>query len=142
MICAVSSLSFLAAAFATKRTPLGILWFVSTVNHMGQKWIFIIDESLAHAICIWSMLNMPRSFLYWFSWAWTIGVYHVFGLSHLPPPVGDYWHASTHVVSSIGMVAARPEPVNWPWFLSLLSVLSLRHFSCIRRHLCTFFRVR
>jgi hypothetical protein len=138
----VSSLSFLVAAFVTKNTPLGILWFVSTVNHMGQKWIFIIDESLVHTICVWSMLNMPRSFLYWLSCAWTIGVYKVLGLSHLPYPVGDYWHASTHVVSSIGMVAASPEPVNWPWFMGLFSFLTLRHFSCVRQHLCTFFRVR
>ena len=123
-ICAISSLSFLGAAIASRQPPLYILWVVSTLNHMGHKWLFVIDEPLAHTICIWSMLKTRHNLVvYWMSCAWTIGVYKVFGLSHLPPPRGDYWHATTHVMSSAGMVAARLEPVNWFQFLSLFGIV-------------------
>jgi hypothetical protein len=125
-ICAVSSLSFLGAAIATRQVPLYVLWVASTLHHSGYpcKWIFIIDKSLAHTICIWSMLKIRHNLIvYWSCWAWAVGVYKVFGLSQLPSPRGDYWHATLHVMTSVGMVAAHLEPVNWFQFLSLFGVV-------------------
>lgn len=127
-VCVWSSLSFLAAGLLTGHAPLKILWVASSFNHAGHQWVYTFDKTLAHTTCLWSMLTIPRVhtlwvFLYWYGWAWTFCVYYLFGLSHIPPPVGDYWHASVHVMSSVGMVAhhkANPEPLNEPMFWALM----------------------
>ena len=119
-ICAWSSLSFLAAAHVTQYQPLYVLWVVSTLNHMGYRWIFEFDRTIAHAVCVWSMFTIPWSyslsvFIYWYSWAWVLCVYYIFNLSAM----SDNWHATTHVASSIGMMAhswASAHVVSRVWF--------------------------
>ena len=129
--CVVSSLSFLGAGVVSGRTPLSVLWVVSTLNHLGYDWIWEFDATLAHTICFYSALTCPRvlnplTAFYWFAFAYTGFVYEILKLSHLPGWRGDVWHASTHVVSSMGMIVhykAEPKPVYWPGFLFLWALM-------------------
>lgn len=105
-VCVWSSLCYLGAAFATNYKIIYLLWVASTLNHLGYKWIHTPDKILAHAICLRSMQTIPWAlsgyvFLYWLCWFWALYIYYISGLSHK----NDYWHASIHAGTSIGMVS-------------------------------------
>ena len=119
-LCVWSSLSFLWAAVASGHVPLYVLWVLSTLNHMGYKRVRTWDYTLAHTICAWSILHADWNWVYWIMCMWTICVFSVFGLSHLPGLKGELWHASTHVAASIGMVAAQLGPVPPLHFCALM----------------------
>jgi hypothetical protein len=128
-ICVWSSQAFLAAAWITHYEPLYVLWVASTLNHLGYRWIYTFDKALAHTVCLWSMLTIPWELtffvcLYWFSWFWVYFIYYGSGLSHKH----DAWHASVHVVSSIGMVAhswAHVHVIHRIWFPLLMGLVHM-----------------
>jgi hypothetical protein len=101
------------------------LWILSTLNHTGlYPPVRIIDITLAHTICVWGIMHVELSrYIYWLMCMWTIFVYKITGLSFLPGKTGEYWHASTHVASSIGMVHSGLNPASPLKFMALMSIM-------------------
>ena len=123
-----TSISFLIAGNITRHIPLKALWIISSLNHAKQKWIFRLDKSLAHTICVYSIITCPLTIniytiSYWFTCLYALSVFHIFKLSYISGLQGTLWHASLHIVTSTGMVLhyyADPQRVHWPTFLKFL----------------------
>jgi hypothetical protein len=93
-----------------------------------KKWIHRFDKSLAHTICLYSILNCPFTINiytigYLCSCLYALFIFHIFKFSNIPGLKGTLWHASIHIITSAGMVLhyyASPNSVNWSKFLPIL----------------------
>lgn len=95
-----------------------LLMASSILNHSKpkthpHKWLVQrLDRCVAHAVTIgtiidawhvaWTPARKPYLYVYQLGLWWTILVYRVFRWSFLP---NKLWHASVHVISTIGAMA-------------------------------------
>lgn len=82
-------------------------------NYRGRKVISIADHTIAHGIAFYSLWDalhvvyctntIPYLIAYWFCLSYMFMIYYVLRLSHCGGEREEWWHGSTHIVSSIGM---------------------------------------
>ena len=83
------------------------------IHFPGKCLVHAVDKTIAHVICIASAicaLTQPQPiillmFVYWCCMTYIFYVYYIAKLSFLEHDKWIPWHASVHVVSSIGMLA-------------------------------------
>lgn len=112
-VCAYAQGTWLSPAF-------GLLFGISILNHTkpdgpAKRWIQRVDRLLAHAITLGTVIDawhvprtparVPSLYLYQFCLCYTVWVYKIARYSFLPAPTGKLWHASVHMLSSLGSMA-------------------------------------
>lgn len=99
--------------------PFLILYGTSIVHHAkykedfpGKYCVYIVDKVIAHflvassmvmALIVEEVMILPMT-IYWLGVGWLIYVYYIGKQSHLPGDDWIPWHATIHIVASIGIV--------------------------------------
>ena len=82
-------------------------------EYPGKYGVYMVDKCLAHTIVVLTMYIAVSNFvaltygqlMYWFGLCWITYVFYIAKYSHLPGKAWIPWHASIHIVASIGTVA-------------------------------------
>jgi hypothetical protein len=86
-------------------------------TYVGKRYIYLVDKFLAHAAVAATMYMSVAEFervvvghmIYVCGLLWITYVYYIAELSHLPGRQWIPWHASIHIVASIGTSALLAE---------------------------------